>query len=521
MSGRVVCARPRTGLALSVPDSQAFLKGGSQVLMLSTPGIAGRRHISTQTVAKAAACFGKSPRNEASQTLTISRSLSVKKLMLPRHSGGHHMTSRSTSTSASISTQYQSDQDPASASTFVYNNAKHRPLEGVLVVALEQVISGPYCTRQLADLGARVIKIERPGTGDFVRYHDKRVLGKLCSHFVWTNRNKESLALDIKKPEDLAILKELIKKADVFVQNLVPGAAARMGLSFEELKKTNERLIMCEISGYGSDGPYKTKKAYDLLVQSEAGLLSITGTPDEPCKVGCSIADISAGVYAYSSILAALLQREKTRKGCRIDVSMLESMVEWMGFPLLYAYQGQDALPRQGASHASIYPYGPFEAGDGKVMLGLQNEREWSILCEQVLEMPKLEKDARFTNTTLRSQNRKELYRIICDKFKANTAAEIVEKLEKAGIANAKLNEMKDVWEHPQLRARRRFIEIETEAGPVQTTISPGMDGREAQPRLERVPGIGEHNNKILAEFKLGGQSAQEQISGRDAEMNV
>ena len=403
----------------------------------------------------------------------------------------------------------------------MYNDAKHRPLEGVLVVALEQVISGPYCTRQLADLGARVIKIERPGTGDFVRYHDNRVLGKLCSHFVWTNRNKESLALDIKKPEDLEILKELIKKADVFVQNLVPGAAARMGLSFEELKKTNERLIMCEISGYGSDGPYKTKKAYDLLVQSEAGLLSITGTPDEPSKVGCSIADISAGVYAYSSILAALLQRQKTGKGCRIDVSMLESMVEWMGFPMLYAYQGQSPPPRQGASHASIYPYGPFEAADGKVMLGLQNEREWSILCQKVLEMPQLEKDSRFTNTTLRSQNRKELYEIICDKFKENTAVEVVVKLEEAGIANAKLNEMSDVWEHPQLKARQRFIEVETEAGLVRTTISPGMDGRETQPRVDPVPGIGQHNEKILAEFGLGSKSEQKRISGRDAEMSV
>lgn len=258
------------------------------------------------------------------------------------------------------------------------------------MVALEQVISGPYCTRQLADLGAIVIKIERPGTGDFVRYHDNRVLGELSSHFAFTNRNKKSLALDIKEEEDLHILKELIKKADVFVQNLVPGAADRYGLGFEELRKTNERLIVTDISGYGSDGPYKTKKAYDLLVQSESGLLSVTGTPEEPCKVGCSIADISAGVYAYASIMAALLQRQKTGKGCRIDISMLESMVEWMAFPLYYAYEGQSPPKRAGASHASIYPYGPFETGTGKVMLGLQNEREWAILCEKVLEAPEL-----------------------------------------------------------------------------------------------------------------------------------
>lgn len=390
----------------------------------------------------------------------------------------------------------------------VYNHPNHRPLEGVLVVSLEQVISGPYCTRQLADLGARVIKIERPETGDFVRYHDKRVLGELCSHFVWTNRNKESLALDIKKPEDLKILKELIKKADVFVQNLVPGAAARMGLSFEELKKTNERLIMCEISGYGSDGPYKTKKAYDLLVQSEAGLLSITGTPEQPCKVGASIADIAAGMYGYSSIMAALLQRQKTGRGCRLDVSMLESMVEWMGFPMYYAYQGQSAPGRQGASHASIYPYGPFEAKDGKVMLGLQNEREWGILCQKVLEMPELEKDERFTNTTLRSENRQELYQIICDRLQRNTAAEVVKKLEEAGIANAKLNDMKDVWDHPQLEARNRFGEVETEAGMIKTSIPPGMSG-EVAPRLEPVPAIGQHNHQILTEFGLSAKANQ------------
>lgn len=385
--------------------------------------------------------------------------------------------------------------------THVYNHPNHRPLEGVLVIALEQVISGPYCTRQLADLGARVIKIERPGTGDFVRYHDTRVLGQ-CSHFVWTNRNKESLALDIKQPDDLHILKELIKKADVFVQNLVPGAAARMGISFDELKKTNDKLIMCEISGYGSDGPYKTKKAYDLLVQSEAGLLSITGTPDEPAKVGCSIADISAGMYAYSSIMAALLQRQKTGKGCRIDVSMLESMVEWMGFPMYFAYDGQDPPKRQGASHASIYPYGPFEASDGNVMLGLQNDREWSILCEKVLEMPELQKDSRFTTTTLRSENRQELYRIICERFSQYTSEEVVQKLEDAGIANAKLRDVGEVWKHPQLQARKRFAEVQTEAGSITTSIPPGMLASE-NARLDPIPSIGQHNDQILAEFGL------------------
>lgn len=390
---------------------------------------------------------------------------------------------------------------PRRRNDFTFNGPSHRPLEGVLVVALEQVISGPYCTRQLADLGARVIKIERPGTGDFVRYHDKRVKGQ-CSHFVWTNRNKESLALDIKKEKDLEILKKLIAKADVFVQNLVPGAAARHGLGYDKLKETNEKLIMCEISGYGSDGPYKTKKAYDLLVQSEAGLLSITGTPNEPSKVGCSIADIAAGMYGYSNIMAALLQRAKTGKGCRIDVSMLESMAEWMMFPMYYAYEGQSPPQRAGASHAAIYPYGTFETKTGPVMLGLQNEREWGILCDKVLEMPDLKSDPRFDSTSSRSENRGELYPIICQRFATSTAEEVVDKLEEAGIANAKLNEMKDVWAHPQLEARKRFANMETEAGTVKTLIPPGMSG-DVEPRLEAVPSIGQHNEKILAEFGL------------------
>ncbi|ETN46668.1 uncharacterized protein HMPREF1541_00854 [Cyphellophora europaea CBS 101466] len=380
-----------------------------------------------------------------------------------------------------------------------FNAPESRPLEGVTVVALEQVISGPYCTRQLADLGARVIKIERPGTGDFVRYHDKRVNGQ-CSHFIWTNRNKESLALDVKKPDDIAILKKLLKTADVFVANLVPGATERLGLGYETLKEVNERLIFCEISGYGSDGPYKKKKAYDLLVQSEAGLLSITGTPNDVSKVGASIADIAAGMYAYSSIMAALLQRAKTGKGCKLDVSMLESMVEWMGFPMYYAYGKQPPPQRAGASHASIYPYGPFEARDGTVMLGIQNEREWVILCEKVLGLPELAKEERFKDTDSRSNNRKELYPIICGALSKYTAGEAVAKLEEAGIANANLNDMEAVWNHPQLHARRRFRKIESEAGTIKTMIPPGMSA-EVEPRLDPIPSIGQHNEKILAEL--------------------
>ena len=368
------------------------------------------------------------------------------------------------------------------------------------MVALEQVISGPYCTRQLADLGARVIKIERPGVGDFVRYHDKRVKG-LCSHFVWTNRNKESIALDVKKAEDLDVVKQLVKKADVFVANLIPGATERLGLSYEKLQKLNDRLIFCEISGYGSDGPYKKKKAYDLLVQSEAGFLSITGTPDQPAKSGASIADISAGMYAFSNIMAALLQRNKTGKGCKIDVSMLESMVEWMGYPLYYAYDNQPPPPRAGASHAAIYPYGQFETGEGSVMLGIQNEREWVILCEKVLEQPDLATGEKFINSASRVKNRDELYNIICNVFSKYKAEEVIQKLEDAGIANAMLRDMEGVWNHPQLLARQRFRDIKTEAGVVPTTIFPGMSAN-VEPRLDPVPAIGEHTEKILAELR-------------------
>ena len=284
-----------------------------------------------------------------------------------------------------------------------------RPLDGITVITLEHAIAAPFCTRQLADLGARVIKIERPGVGDFARAYDERVHG-MASHFVWTNRSKESLTLDVKHDEAKVILDRLLADADVLVQNLAPGAAARLGMSYDALHEKFPQLIVCDISGYGADGPYRDKKAYDLLIQSESGFLSVTGTQDEPSKAGCSVADIAAGMYAYTNILAALIQRGRTGKGCRIDVSMLESMVEWMSFPMYYAFDGASAPVRAGASHATIYPYGPFPAGDGKtVMLGLQNEREWVVFCEQVLEQPALATDARFASNTLRSAARKEL----------------------------------------------------------------------------------------------------------------
>ena len=288
-----------------------------------------------------------------------------------------------------------------------------RPLDGITVVTLEHAIAAPFCTRQLADLGARVIKVERPGTGDFARAYDERVNG-MASHFVWTNRSKESLSLDVKHPEAHKVLEKLLEEADVLVQNLAPGAAARLGLSFQALHEKHPQLIVCDISGYGDDpekpGPYRDKKAYDLLIQSESGFLSVTGSQDGPAKAGCSIADIAAGMYAYSSILAALLQRGKTGKGSRIDVSMLESMVEWMSYPLYYAFDGATPPPRAGAAHATIYPYGPFPAGDGKtVMLGLQNEREWAAFCKLVLQQSELATDERFASNSRRVANRQVL----------------------------------------------------------------------------------------------------------------
>lgn len=388
------------------------------------------------------------------------------------------------------------------ASASASSTPKTLPLEGITVVSLEQAIAAPFYTRQLADLGARVIKVERPAVGDFARHYDKRVKGQ-SSHFIWTNRSKESLALDLKQPRDLGIVKALLGRADVLVQNLAPGASARMGLSYEALKEKHPSLIVCDISGYGSDGPYRNKKAYDLLVQSEAGVLSITGTKDHPAKVGLSIADISAGMYAFTNIMAAIMTRGKTGKGTKIDISMLESMAEWMSFPLYYTYQGQPPPPRVGASHAVIYPYGPFATGDGgSVMLGLQNEREWAKLCSDVLANPDLASDPRFSANPLRVQNQDELRTIIYEVFSTLTAPELLERLDRAGIANAKLREMADVWDHPQLLARGRWTEVDTPEGRVPALIPPGFDTPE-EARMEAVPALGEHNERILAELGL------------------
>ncbi len=379
-----------------------------------------------------------------------------------------------------------------------------RPLDGVTVVALEHAIAAPFCTRQLADLGARVIKIERPGSGDFARAYDSRVRG-LSSHFVWTNRSKESLTLDLKQEAAHEVLHQLLSTADVLVQNLAPGAAARMGLSYDALSPQYPRMIVCDISGYGDDaqrpGPYRDKKAYDLLIQSEAGFLSVTGTPESPAKAGCSVADIAAGMYAYSSILAALLQRGQTGRGSRIDVSMLESMAEWMGFPMYYAYDGAPPPPRAGAAHATIYPYGPFEAGDGRsVMLGLQNEREWAAFCTTVLQQPALASDERFRANALRVTHREALQEIIAGVFSQLSAEQVTARLEQAQIANARVNGMQDVWVHPQLQARQRWATVGSPVGDLPALRPPGSHSDFA-PRMDKIPALGEHSASILGEL--------------------
>ena len=384
-----------------------------------------------------------------------------------------------------------------------------RPLDGITVISLEHAIAAPFCTRQLADLGARVVKIERPGTGDFARGYDQRVDG-LASHFVWTNRSKESLTLDLKQDAAGDILESLLGKADVLVQNLAPGAAARMGLSFEALHERFPRLVVCDISGYGEGGAYEKKKAYDLLIQSEGGFLSVTGGPgeEEMAKAGCSIADIAAGMYAYTGVLSALMLRDKTGVGSRIDVSMLESLVEWMGYPMYYAYNGAPPPARAGASHATIYPYGPFPTGgDGTIMLGLQNEREWALFCEKVLLDKDLAQDERFSANARRSENREVLRQIIVDGFATLSLDQVVARLEDAQIANARVNDMQGVWEHPQLKARDRWREVDSPSGTLPALLPPASNSAFA-PRMDGVPDLGQHTGSILGEL---GFSADEQ----------
>ncbi len=377
-----------------------------------------------------------------------------------------------------------------------------RPLDHIMVVSLEQAIAAPLCTRHLADLGARVIKVERPGKGDFARHYDRRARGQ-ASHFVWVNRSKESLALDIKEPNHLAVLRALIARCDVLVQNLAPGATARLGLDAATLRQTQPSLIVCDISGYGQDGPYRDRKAYDLLIQGEAGLVSVTGTPDTPSKTGNSIADIAAGMYAYSAILAAIIQRGKTGQGAHIDVSMLESLVEWMGYPLYYAMDGASPPERTGASHATIQPYGPYAVGDGgAVILGVQNEREWDRFCDQVLGHAELARDPRFDTIARRSENRQALRALILKVFAGLSTEQVGQRLDRAQIANARMNTMAEVWAHPQLQARGRLSTIGSPAGPLPAFLPPASQSGFAH-HMGPVPQVGEHNEAILRELGM------------------
>ena len=374
------------------------------------------------------------------------------------------------------------------------------PLDGITVVALEQAVAAPFASRQLADLGARVIKIERPGAGDFARRYDRTVLGQ-SSYFVWLNRGKESIELDVKSAEGQAVLAALLDRADVLIQNLAPGAAGRLGLAAATLSRRYPRLICCSVSGYGPDGPYREKKAYDLLVQCEAGLLSVTGTADEPAKAGISVADIAAGMYAYTGVLTALYERERTGRGSCFEVAMLDALGEWMSQPYFFSVYGGRPAERTGARHASISPYGPYPAAGGsQVFLGIQNEREWAVLCEKILGRPELITDERFATNPDRVAHNDELTAIIVAVFSAIPAAGLMARLDAAGLANAQLRTPAEFAEHPQLAARDRWREVGTPHGPVRTLLPPvTVPGRE--PVLGAVPAVGQHTAAIRAEL--------------------
>ncbi|MEP7191865.1 MAG: CaiB/BaiF CoA-transferase family protein [Actinomycetota bacterium] len=379
-----------------------------------------------------------------------------------------------------------------------------RPLEGLTVVSIEQAVAAPFATRQLADLGARVIKVERPGPGDFARDYDETVRG-MSSHFVWLNRSKESIALDLKTEAGQQVMEALVATADVFVQNLAPGAAERLGLGAAQLRARHPGLVHVSISGYGAGGPYASKKAYDLLVQCEAGLMSVTGSADDPAKVGISVADIAAGMYAYTGVLTALLRKGRTGEGATLDISMLEALGEWMGHPMYYSWYGGASPVRSGASHAAIAPYGPFPcAGGEQVFLGIQNEREWAIFCDQVLGSPGLAVDGRFVTNSLRVVHREDLTAEIESAFCSISADEAIDRLEAAGIANARLRDLAGLVEHEQLAARNRWRVVDSPVGPIRALVPPAtLDGDE--PVMGPIPGPGQHTEKILAELGMAG----------------
>src|SRR2546421_5882930 len=380
------------------------------------------------------------------------------------------------------------------------------PLEGITIISIEQAVAAPFATRQLANLGARLVKYERPGVGDFARAYDETVRG-MASHFVWLNRSKESLTLDLKHPQAQQIVQQLLEDADVFIQNLAPGAVERLGLGPEQLSQRYPRLIVCNVSGYGSSGPYRDKKAYDLLVQCETGLVSVTGTPETPSKVGISIADTAAGMYAFTGILTALYQRERTGRGTVLEISMFEALGEWMGYAAYFAVYGGTPPPRTGASHATIAPYGPFRAGDGKqVNLGLQNERKWAHFCTLVLEQPEMATDPRFDSNARRVANREALHARIDAVFSQLTIDQVVTRLDRAQIANARMNSMQEFWDHPQLEARERWREVNSPVGPLKALLPP-VTMRDVESRMDPIPALGEQTEQILR--SLGYQDEQ------------
>ena len=378
-------------------------------------------------------------------------------------------------------------------------SSSYLPLSGITVVSIEQAVAAPFATRQLADLGARVIKIERPGTGDFARSYDTSVRG-MASHFVWLNRTKESVTLDLKRPEAVTILERLLERADVFVQNLAPGATDRLGLGSEALRARHPRLVVCNVSGFGATGPYADKKAYDLIVQSEVGILSVTGTESTPCKVGVSIADISAAMYAYSGILTALLARKDTGTGTVVDVSLFDSLGEWMGYPAYYTAYGGSQPERTGASHATIAPYGPFRTRDGAIVVAVHNDQEWIRFSADVLRQPELGTDPRFLTTPLRFEHRQTMTAAIESVFGQLTSAEALERLETADIANARVNTVDDYLSHPQLEAGGSWREVQSPVGPLKALRPPArLQG--VEPAMGPIPEIGEHTNAVLAEL--------------------
>jgi itaconate CoA-transferase len=404
-------------------------------------------------------------------------------------------------TAAPTSVPSPAGQDDATASNL--------PLTGITVISCEQAVAAPFASRQLADLGARVIKIERPGVGDFARGYDTTVNG-LSSHFVWINRNKESLALDLKSTEGLTILRDLIASADVFIQNFAPGAADRLGLGADELRSINPRLIHASISGYGTDGPYKDAKAYDALVQAEAGLVSVTGTEEFPAKTGISTADIAAGMYTYSGILTALYNRERTGVGATLSTSLFDSLVEWMGYPLYFTRYGGTRPTRAGTSHAAIAPYGAFTCGDGtQIMLAIQNEREWERFATQVLDRPDMVTDERFDRAAHRYAHRHELQEIIERAFSSLTIDDCDALLEKAAVAHSRQRDMSEIADHPQLTERHRWHDVETPAGPI-SMLAPPVDMSGVDPRMDPIPAVGQNSESILGELGMDAEAIGE-----------